>query len=63
MTKTWQESYDLGKRAFDEKNYKGAQTYLEKVLKEKDNFADVYNMLGLIYYGNSSHEDAIKYFK
>ena len=41
MKRSWQESYELGKKAFDDKNYKDAQLFLEEVLKEKDNFADV----------------------
>ncbi len=63
MARTWHESYELGKKAFDEKKYKDAQVYLEEVLKEKDNFADVYNMLGFIYSTNGRQQDAIKYFE
>ena len=63
MERTWQESYELGKKAFDEKNYNEARDYLEEVLKEKDSFADVYNMLGFIYYSAGKHQNAIKYFK
>lgn len=63
MKRSWQESYELGKKAFDDKNYKDAQLFLEEVLKEKDNFADVYNMLGFIYYSDGRREDAIDYFE
>jgi tetratricopeptide (TPR) repeat protein len=63
MDKGWQHNYDLGKRSFDERKYDTALQYLEKVAAEKNQFADVYNMLGLIYYNNSRFEDAIKAFK
>jgi tetratricopeptide (TPR) repeat protein len=63
MEKGWQHNYDLGKRSFDERNYDIALQYLEKVAAEKSQFADVYNMLGLIYYYGSRFEDAIKAFR
>ena len=63
MKRSWYESYELGKKNFDEKNYKEAQLYLEEVLKEKDSFADVYDMLGFIYYTAGRRQDAIKYFQ
>ncbi|MEK6759830.1 MAG: tetratricopeptide repeat protein [Deltaproteobacteria bacterium] len=63
MEKGWQHYYDLGKKAFEEKKYDVALLYLEKVAGEKNSFADVYNMLGLIYYTNSRFEDAIRSFK
>ncbi len=63
MKRKWNESYGLGKKAFDEKNYNEAQIYLEEVLKEKDGFADVYNMLGFICYTAGMHQNAIKYFQ
>lgn len=63
MKRNWSESYELGKKAFEEKNYTDAQMYLEEVLKEKDNFADVDNMLGFIHYTAGRHEAAIKYFE
>ncbi|CAG1066415.1 TPR repeat-containing protein YrrB [uncultured bacterium] len=63
MEKGWQHNYDLGKRSFDERNYDTALQYLEKVAAEKNQFADVYNMLGLIYYYGSRFEDAIKAFR
>lgn len=63
MKRKWNESYELGKKAFDEKSYTEAQIYLEEVLREKDNFADVYNMLGYIYYAASRRNDAIECFE
>ncbi|MBI5492115.1 MAG: tetratricopeptide repeat protein [Deltaproteobacteria bacterium] len=63
MEKGWQHNYDLGKKAFEEKKYGNALQYLEKVAAERNNFADVFNMLGLIYYNNSRFEDAINSFR
>ncbi|MDO8427239.1 MAG: tetratricopeptide repeat protein [Deltaproteobacteria bacterium] len=63
MEKGWQHNYDLGKKAFEEKKYDNALQYLEKVAAEKNNFADVFNMLGLMYYNNSRFEDAINSFR
>lgn len=62
MEKGWQHYYDLGKKAFEDKKYDVALLYLEKVAGEKNSFADVYNMLGLIYYINSRFDDAIRCF-
>lgn len=63
MEKGWQHNYDLGKKFFDERKYDAALQYLEKVAAEKNQFADVYNMLGFIYYSNSRFEDAIRAFR
>lgn len=63
MDKGWQHNYDLGKKAFEERHFDKALQYLEKVASEKTSFADVYNMLGLIYYGQSRFEDAIGSFR
>ncbi|MBI5286152.1 MAG: tetratricopeptide repeat protein, partial [Deltaproteobacteria bacterium] len=59
----WQELYELGKRAFEGRNYKEAQHYLEMLLQEKEGFADIYNMLGFIYHTNGRHEEAIRLFQ
>lgn len=63
MEKGWQYYYDLGKKAYEDKKTDSAIVYLENVIKEKQTFADVYNMLGLLYYGKSRFEDAITAFK
>lgn len=63
VEKGWQYYYDLGKKAFDDKKYDSAIIYLENVIKDKEGFADVYNMLGLLYFNKSRHEDAIRSFK
>lgn len=63
MEKGWQYYYDLGKKAYEDKKTDSALVYLENVIKEKQTFADVYNMLGLLYYSKSRFEDAITAFK
>lgn len=60
---TWQHHYEVGKKAFEEGSLSVAIEHLEKVAREKENFPDVYNMLGQIYYANSRHGEAIKAFK
>jgi tetratricopeptide (TPR) repeat protein len=63
MDKDWHQNYELGKKAFDEKKYEAALVCLEKVRDEKPDFADVFNMLGLIYYYKGKHRDAVDLFK
>lgn len=63
MNKGWQHNYDAGKKAFEERKYDASLQYLEKVAVEKNNFADVFNMLGIIYYQGSRFEEAISSFK
>lgn len=63
MDKDWQHNYELGKKAFDEKKYEAALIFLEKVRAEKPDYADVFNMLGLIYFLKGKHRDAVELFK
>ncbi len=63
MHKGWQHNYELGKKAFEDKKYDVALSYLEKVSREKSGFADVFNMLGLIYFSFSRIPEAIMAFK
>lgn len=63
MSESWNNSYDLGKKAFNEGDYDGALVHIEKVLTEKVTYADVYNMLGVIDASRDNNEDAIKNFK
>ncbi len=63
MKERWQELYEMGKRAFNEKNYEEARTIFEKVIRAKDDCADVYNMLGVIYFIDNRYDDAIRAFR
>ncbi|MDH4227476.1 MAG: tetratricopeptide repeat protein [Deltaproteobacteria bacterium] len=58
----WQEHYELGKKTFRENNYAEALVHLEKVVKEKATFADIHNMLGIIYYNANRNDEAIRAF-
>ena len=53
----------LGKESFDKKDYKSAEKYLSKVLKTNKGYADVFNMLGVIYQERGDYDDAIGCFK
>ena len=63
MDKGWQHNYDSGRRAFEERKYDQALQYLEKAAIEKNEYADIFNMLGLIYYYNERYSDAILSFE
>lgn len=62
MDKGWQHAYEAGKRAFEEEKYDSALYYLERVAKEKGTFADVFNMLGLIYHYKGFQSEAVSAF-
>lgn len=59
----WQENYDLGKTEFLENNFTTAQIYLLQVVKSDRGFADVFNMLGVIYCHQNNYDDAVISFK
>ncbi|MBI5599308.1 MAG: tetratricopeptide repeat protein [Deltaproteobacteria bacterium] len=62
MGADWHEHYEEGRKAFEDRAYASALSHLEKVAGLKDNFADVHNMLGVIYFNDNRLEDAIKSF-
>lgn len=59
----WQENYDLGKTEFLENNFTTAQVYLLQVVESGHRFADVFNMLGVIYCHQNNYDDAVTFFK
>jgi tetratricopeptide (TPR) repeat protein len=63
MSKGWQHNYDSGRKAFDDRKYDLALKCLEKAAIEKNDYADVFNMLGFIYYYNGRFNDAILAFE
>lgn len=63
MSETWHNSYDLGKRAFNEGDYEEALKHLQEVLKEKVTYADVYNMLGVIAATKDQNKEAVDFLK
>jgi len=55
--------YEKGKEEFFAGDYEKARQYLEEFIKFKDNFADVYNFLGFIYYISNDLNRAISYYE
>ena len=63
MAKVDSNSYWLGKEAFDHQDYTKAERYLSEVVKDGYEFADVYNMLGIIYHQEGKYEKAVHSFE
>ncbi|MGA1846179.1 tetratricopeptide repeat protein [Deferribacter abyssi] len=55
--------YEQGKEKYNSKDYVGARQFFEEFLKFKDNFADVHNYLGYIYYISNDLNRAIEHYK
>lgn len=53
----------LGKQCFDNKQYQKAEDYFKKVLSLNDRYADVMNMLGVIYHIEGKFQSAIELFR
>lgn len=53
----------LGKQCFDNKQYQKAEGYLRRVLELNDSYADVMNMLGVIYHIEGKFQTAIELFR
>jgi len=54
---------EQGKEFFKNQAYKKAESLFLKVISTKHQFADVYNMLGIIYHQTGQFNDAIECFK
>lgn len=52
-----------GKKYFESKNYARAQNYFLKVLRTGTRYADVLNLLGVVYHIEGRFNDAIKSFE
>lgn len=63
MDKADNNSYWLGKEAFEHQDYKKADRYLNQVIQSGSEFADVYNMLGIIYHQEGKYEKAVQSFE
>lgn len=57
------ELFDLGKRNFEGKNYARAEQCFVKVLRSGARYADVLNMLGVIYHVEGRFNNAIESFE
>ncbi len=54
---------EQGKAAFDKRDYKKALTIFTEVLRQSSGFADVYNMIGIIFHEQGNHRAARNAFK
>ncbi len=53
----------LGRGYFEKKQYQEAEAYLSQVVDQNQSFADVYNMLGVIYHGGGQFARAQRAFE
>lgn len=60
---TLDELVSIGKHYFDQKEFKKAEGYLTKVLEKTDQYADVFNMMGVIQHVEGRFTAAIDSFK
>lgn len=63
MTQSVHEMVEFGKKAFEHKDYAKADYYFKKVLTQQPNYADVLNLLGVIYHIEGKFDTAISYFE
>jgi tetratricopeptide (TPR) repeat protein len=63
MPKVDSNSYWLGKEAFEHQDFKKSEPYLSEVVQDGYEFADVYNMLGIIYHQQGKYEKAVHSFE
>lgn len=63
MSNEVREWVDLGKQYFRQREYDRAEEYLRRVVQQNPDYADVQNMLGVIYHGQGRFNDAITAFE
>ncbi|MDO8643550.1 MAG: tetratricopeptide repeat protein [bacterium] len=63
MDPSIKELVEIGKQLFEARNYPRAEQYLLKVIRQDKRFADVFNMLGVIYHAEEKFSDAIDCFE
>jgi tetratricopeptide (TPR) repeat protein len=63
MDERTKEMLKLGREAYKKKEYSRAESYLAQVMEQHDNFADVFNMLGVIYHDRGLFSKAQKNFE
>jgi tetratricopeptide (TPR) repeat protein len=54
---------ELGRKHFESRNYARAEQYFQKILKSGARYADVLNMLGIIYHADGKFNNAISSFE
>ncbi len=63
MDENLKELLTLGRGHFNKRQYSQAEHYLSRVLEQTQSFADVHNMLGIIYHDQGRFEQAEKSFE
>ncbi len=63
MSDTLKQAFELGRGYYLKKEYGLAEQYLTEVVEENQSFADVYNMLGVIYHDQGQYQKAIRAFE
>lgn len=63
MAKTDNNNYWIGKEAFEHQDFQKAEQHLTQVVQAGFEFADVYNMLGIIYHQQGKYEKAVHSFE
>jgi len=63
MSDTLKQSFELGKGYYLKKEYGLAEQYLTEVVEQNQSFADVYNMLGVIYHDQGQYQKALRAFE
>lgn len=60
---TIKQMISLGKQCFDHRQYKKAEHYFKKVISLNKNYADVFNMLGVINHIEGKFSSAVEHFR
>lgn len=63
MEEALRQALTLGRGFYHTKEYSKAEPYLLKVAEEESSFADVHNMLGVIYHDRGQFEKAQRFFE
>ena len=63
MDETLKQALALGRGYYLKKEYGLAEQYLTQVVEQNQSFADVYNMLGVIYHDQGQYQKALRAFE
>ena len=63
MDDTLKQALALGRAYYLKKDYGLAETYLTQVVESNPSFADVYNMLGVVYHDQGQYQKALRAFE
>jgi tetratricopeptide (TPR) repeat protein len=63
MDETLRQALALGHGHYLKKEYGPAEQYLTQVVEQNQSFADVYNMLGVIYHDQGQYQKALRAFE